>query len=474
MVRAPMTTPVPQVTAFAPVHELIRKLRDGELAALQLTNLYLERIDRFDSKLNAYVSVLADHARAAAQSADRDAEAGRWRGPLHGIPFGVKDIIEYDGHQTTWGSMALEGRMSDHSAAVVTKLEAAGAIVIGKTQTVEFALGGWGTNQHRGTPWNPWDLETHRIPGGSSSGSGVASAAGLAAFTLGTDTGGSVRLPSAFCGLVGLKPTFGRVSNHGVMPLSTTLDSVGPLARCVEDAALIYNLMQGADSNDPVTTLHASVDPLPTLRNGIDGMRLAIMPKAERTHATAPVLAAYDESLRVLQSLGAVLVNIELPCSFGDFRNAVSAVASAEGYATTCELMDQEHLPLDQHVRRRMLAGRDVSAKDYLHGMREMTAWRSTFRKLMKGFDALLTPTGFTTAIPVSEVDEMVIPAYYTRATNILELCALALPNGYGPDGLPISLCIHGHPFAEATVLRIGWALEQATIEEKRQPRGLI
>ncbi|HAU10502.1 MAG TPA: amidase, partial [Gammaproteobacteria bacterium] len=368
MVRAPMTTPVPQVTAFAPVHELIRKLRDGELTALQLTNLYLERIDRFDSKLNAYVSVLADHARAAAQSADRDAEAGRWRGPLHGIPFGVKDIIEYDGHQTTWGSMALEGRMSDHSAAVVTKLEAAGAIVIGKTQTVEFALGGWGTNQHRGTPWNPWDLETHRIPGGSSSGSGVASAAGLAAFTLGTDTGGSVRLPSAFCGLVGLKPTFGRVSNHGVMPLSTTLDSVGPLARCVEDAALIYNLMQGADSNDPVTTLHASVDPLPTLRNGIDGMRLAIMPKAERTHATAPVLAAYDQSLRVLQSLGAVLVNIELPCSFGDFRNAVSAVASAEGYATTCELMDQEHLPLDQHVRRRMLAGRDVSAKDYLHG----------------------------------------------------------------------------------------------------------
>ena len=152
----------------------------------------------------------------------------------------------------------------------------------------------------------------------------------------------------------------------------------------------------------------------------------------------------------------------------------MSAVASAEGYATTCELIDQEHLPLDQHVRRRMLAGRDVSAKDYLHSMREMNAWRSTFRELMKEFDALLTPTGFTTAIPASEVDEMVIPAYYTRATNILELCALALPNGYGPDGLPTSLCIHGHPFAEATVLRIGWALEQATIEEKRQPRGLI
>ena len=460
-------------SAFASVSFLSERLRDGSITSSALVELYLARIKRFDPHLNAYVTVLRDHALAAAAKADDDAAQGKWGGILHGIPFAVKDIIEYDGHRATWGSMALNDRVSDYTATVIDKLEAAGAIVIGKTQTVEFALGGWGTNELRGTPWNPWDLETHRIPGGSSSGSGVATAAGLAGFTLGTDTGGSVRLPAGFCGVVGLKPTFGRVSNHGVMPLSTTLDTVGPLARSVEDAALIFNLMQGADLHDPATARHTPVDPVPTLRDGIEGMRLAVLPESERSQASEVVLNAYDQSLAVLESLGAVLIDIDLPCSFGTFRNASSAVASAEGYATTCDLVDRDDLPLDRHVRQRMLPGRDVSAKEYLHGLRQIDSWRSTFRDLMKDIDALLTPTCFSTAIPTNEVDEKIIPAYYTRATNILELCALALPNGYGPDGMPTSLCIHGHPFAEATVLRIGWALQQATLTDQQRPFGL-
>ncbi|GIS87791.1 MAG: hypothetical protein CM1200mP18_05010 [Gammaproteobacteria bacterium] len=192
---------------------------------------------------------------------------------MNGIPFGLKDIIEYEDHPTCWGSHALEGRQSSMSATVAQKLLDSGAIIIGKTQSVEFALGGWGTNQYLGTPWNPWDLETHRVPGGSSSGSGVAVAAGLTSAALGTDTGGSVRLPSAFCGLVGLKPTFGRISNYGVMPLSHTLDTVGPLTRSVADAALLYDVLRGPDPSTSLPFINRSINLHTQLKDGLAGIR---------------------------------------------------------------------------------------------------------------------------------------------------------------------------------------------------------
>lgn len=469
-----MTAQLSQETALRPVHQLCRDLSAGHITARQLTELYLARIARFDEQLHAFVTVFADAALAAAAAADQRREAGENLGPLHGIPVACKDIIEYQGQQTTWGCKALAGRISQETATVITRLENAGAIVLGKTHTVEFALGGWGTNEHCGAPWNPWDLAVHRCSGGSSSGSGVASAAGLAAVTLGTDTGGSVRLPSSFCGLAGLKPTFGRVSNAGVMPLSTTLDTVGPLARCVEDAALVYNCLQGPDPLHPQTQLHSPDDPLPMLRDGVAGMRLAALPASEREVVSAPVLAAYDESLQVLRSLGAEIVQIDLPRSFAEYREASGTIISAEGYSNTWELVDREELPLDRHVRARMLPGRAISAKHYLLALRTIAQWRAEFAEATNGIDALLTPTSTTTAIPVADVDEAVVPAYFTRATNILGWCALALPNGYCDAGLPTSLCIQGHPFDEARVLRIGWALEQATASERRLPDGII
>ncbi|MDH3714521.1 MAG: amidase [Gammaproteobacteria bacterium] len=465
---------LPQETALQPVHQLCRELRAGNITALQLTELYLERIARLDGKLHAFVTVFTDAALAAAAHADKRRQAGDSLGPLHGIPVACKDIIEYQDRQTTWGCKALEGRISEETATVIARLESAGAIVLGKTHTVEFALGGWGTNEHCGTPWNPWDLLVHRTPGGSSSGSGVASTAGLAAVTLGTDTGGSVRLPASFCGLAGLKPTFGRVSNAGVMPLSTTLDTVGPLARCIEDAALVYNCLQGPDPLHPQTQLQPPEDPLPTLRDGVAGLRLAALPASERETVSAPVLAAYDESLQVLQSLGAEIVQLDLPRSFAEYREASGTIISAEGYSNTWELIDREELPLDRHVRERMLPGKAISAKDYLLALRTLGQWRAEFEMTLRGYDALLTPTSTTTAIPVAEVDETVVPAYFTRATNVLGWCALALPNGYDDAGLPTSLCIQGHPFDEARVLRIGWALEQATAGERRAPEGII
>ena len=462
-----------QPIVFQPLHRQLTTLNRGECSARELTAAYLDRIDRFDPQLNAYVTVFRDEALQAAENADRQRAAGKPLGALHGIPFGLKDIIEVQGQPAAWGCRALDGRVSPVSATVVDRLTSEGAIILGKTQSVEFALGGWGTNQHYGTPWNPWDLKTHRVPGGSSSGSGVAVAAGLTSAALGTDTGGSVRLPSAFCGLPGLKPTFGRVSNHGVMPLSHSLDTVGPMARCVQDVALIYQVLQGPDSRDRTTLYLPADEPMAGIRDGIKGMCLAALPDEQRKESTEPVNLAYERALECAGKLGAEIVIRGLPHSFETYRNLSSVIASAEGYAHCHELIDQQDLPIGDATRARMLPGKTCSAKDYLDAMNQIERWRTEYEEHMRGIDALLTPTAMVPAIPVEEVDEKILPAYYTRATNVLGLCALALPIGQSGEGLPVSLCLHGHSFAEATILRIGSALEQGLGENSRIPAGL-
>jgi len=458
---------------FEPVHRQLNALTRGDYSARELTAAYLDRIDRFDPQLNAFVTVFRDEALQAAESADQQRMAGNVLGTLHGIPFGLKDIIEVEGQPAGWGCHALVERVSPLSATVAERLTASGAILLGKTQSVEFALGGWGTNQHCGTPWNPWDLKTHRVPGGSSSGSGVAVAAGLASAALGTDTGGSVRLPSAFCGLTGLKPTFGRVSNHGVMPLSHSLDTVGPMARCVEDVALIYEVLQGPDAQDQATQYLPAHESTAGIRDGIQSMRLAVLPDSQRKQSSESVNLAYEKTLECAGKLGAEIVIRGLPHPFETYRNLSSVIASAEGYAHCHELIDRQDLPIGDGTRARMLPGKTCSAKEYLEAMNQMELWRREYEKHMRGIDALLTPTATAPAIAVEDVDENILPAFYTRATNVLGLCALALPNGQSDDGLPLSLCLHGHAFAEATVLRIGWALEQALGENSRIPPGL-
>src|SRR5205823_9552069 len=217
------------------------------LSPVDVVEALLARIAAHNPKLHAFIDVYADDARLAAEGADKAIRSGHAVGPLHGVPIALKDLIDLEGRVTTGGSMVWRERRSPATATLARRLIAAGMIVLGKTHTVEFAMGGWGTNQHMGTPWNPWDLAAHRTPGGSSSGSGVAVAAGLAPVAIGTDTGGSVRLPAAWCGIVGLKVTAGRISTYGVLPLSSTLDTPGPLARSVEDAALIFRALHGPD-----------------------------------------------------------------------------------------------------------------------------------------------------------------------------------------------------------------------------------
>src|SRR5690348_16278480 len=339
--------------ALLPAHVMSAEIAAHRLSPVDVVEAALKRIEAADSKLHAFVEVYDKEARLAAEAADKAIRSGHRIGPLHGIPIALKDLIEIEGRVTTGGSQAWHDRRSAYTATLARRLIAAGLIVIGKTHTVEFAMGGWGTNQHRGTPWNPWDPAVARTPGGSSSGSGVSVAAGLAPWAIGTDTGGSVRLPASWCGLSGLKTTIGRVSTYGILPLSPTLDTPGPMARSVEDAALLYQVMQGSDPLDPRTRGIIPSDSMPMLRRGVRGLRLGRMPEAERAGVDGEVLAAYDAALEHLGRLGAEIVSPDLPCRFGDYTELTGRIIGAEGYFLLGELIDDMSLPIDEAVRPR-------------------------------------------------------------------------------------------------------------------------
>ena len=458
--------------ALLPAHVLAREIAARRLSPVHAVDSVLARIERLDPKLGAFTAVYAADARLAAEGADKAIRSGHAVGPLHGVPIALKDLIDIAGRITAGGSAAQRDRRSTVTATIARRLIAQGMIVLGKTHTVEFAFGGWGTNPHLGTPWNPWDLRVPRTPGGSSSGSGVAVAAGMAPWAIGTDTSGSVRLPASFCGLTGLKVTVGRVSTYGIIPLSSTLDTPGPMARSVEDAALLYAVIAGPDPLDPSTRGGAPVDPMPMLRRGVRGMRLARMPASERDGVSDATLAAYDRSLQVLGQLGAEIVDVELPFGFVDLVRA-SAITQAEAYFFNRHLADDLLTPLGPAVRERIMAGANVSAQDYLATARLRTELKARFADAMDGIDALLTPTTETEAIPVEAVDEAVVPSRFTRFGNLLDLCALALPNGFTEGGLPLSLQIVCRGYDEATALRIGHAYQGATEWHLRTPPGL-
>jgi aspartyl-tRNA(Asn)/glutamyl-tRNA(Gln) amidotransferase subunit A len=455
---------------WATVAELSRAFGEGTLSPVDVVDTLLERIRKRDPVLHAFIAVYEADARLAAEAAHKAMRARHRIGPLHGVPIGLKDLVDLQGRVTTGGSKVWLDRVSPVTATLAERLVAAGMIVLGKTHTVEFAMGSFGTNTHLGTPRNPWDLAVHRTPGGSSSGSGVAVAAGLAPVAIGTDTGGSVRLPAAWCGTVGLKVTAGRISTYGILPLSSTLDTPGPLARSVEDAALIFRVLNGPDPRDPQTLAWTPADPIPTLRRGVAGLTLAILPDAERADVAADVLAAYDASIDTLARLGARIVRPALPHAFRDYAAATGRIIGAEGYRFVGQLVDDASLPLDPHVRPRIQLGRDVRAHEYLKTLAEREERRREFTAALEGTDALLTPTTQTAAIPIDRVDQSGTAAHFTRAGNYLGLCGLAVPNGFTPGGLPTSLQILCGPGEEALALRIGWAYEQATDWRARRP----
>jgi len=464
-------TPMPSIDpVWATVAQLSAAYQQRTLSPVDVVDALLARIRRRDPELHAYIAVYEADARLAAEAADKAMRAGHRVGPLHGVPIALKDLVDMEGRVTAGGSRVWTERVSQVTATLAERAIAAGMIVLGKTHTVEFAMGSWGTNTHLGTPRNPWDLRVHRTPGGSSSGSGVAVAAGLAPVAIGTDTGGSVRVPAAWNGIVGLKVTAGRISTYGVLPLSSTLDTPGPLARSVEDAALVYRALSGPDPRDPQTLTRTPVDPLPTLRRGVSGLRIAVLPEAERAGVDTDVLAAYDAAAETLAKLGARVVRVALPHRLSDYAAATGRIIGAEGYRFVGHLVDDEKLPTDPDVRPRIQLGRTITAKDYLLTLAQREEHVRGFAAALAEVDALLTPTTLTAAIPIGKADQGGTAAHFTRPGNYLGLCGLAVPNGFTSEGMPTSLQILGHAGDEAMALRIGWAYEQATGFTTRRP----
>nr|WP_315845650.1 amidase [uncultured Achromobacter sp.] len=461
--------------AFATLGELADGLAKGRYSSVELTQHFLDRIAQANPALGAYVSVDNTSALRLAEAADARRRAGYGLlSPLDGVPVAVKDLCDIQGQVTTAGSEAWRERRSSVTATAVTRLLDAGMVMLGKTHMVEFAFGGWGTNPVMGTPRNPWDLQAPRIPGGSSSGSGVAVAAGLAPAALGSDTGGSVRIPAALNGITGLKTTRGLISLHGAVALSTTLDSIGPLTRDTRDAMLLTALMAGPDAQDPLT------QGLPAFQfqepaNGaqpLRGIRIALMPPSQHPIAVeADALSALDDARRVLVDLGAEVAEMPFPFDFREMMLRNGQIIAAEAYAIHREYIEDAALPIGQYVRARVLSGKGVSAADYIAALQAHAQARQAWLAWMHNIDAVLTPCAPFGARLLADVDEAATPlAAFTRAGNYVNASGLALPAGFTAGGLPLGVQLLGKPNAEGTLGKIGMAFQAVTDWHRRHP----
>lgn len=447
-------------------------LRRGVCSSRDIIDATLNRIERLDARLHAYIEVYGDEARRLADAADAARAAGLPLPPLHGLPIGLKDLCDIAGRIGTIGSKMWATRRADTTAASVERLLAAGMIPLGKLHMVEFAFGAWGVSPLLGTPWNPWDLARQRVPGGSSSGTAVAVAAGLAPAGIGSDTGGSIRVPAAFCGLVGLKVTAGRISLHGTGLLSWTLDTLGPITRSVEDCAQLLRVLAGPDPRDPATLTQPLLDMPNELASGrLDGVRIALPDRAQLPTFMHPaVLDAWTAAASVLEELGAQVVPAKLPEGFLDLAKQAATIVSSEAFALHRDWIEDMAQPIGEAVRARVLHARTLAAGEYAQGLREMMQRRLAVAEWFRRFDAILLPTVAVPAPLLDELDESSpAAAYLVRAANYYGLCALALPAGLH-DGLPLGVQLLGKPFAERQVLEIGKAYQDATMFHRLRP----
>jgi aspartyl-tRNA(Asn)/glutamyl-tRNA(Gln) amidotransferase subunit A len=417
--------------------------------------------------------VYADEARRLADVADAARKARLPLGPLHGLPIGLKDLCDIAGRIGTLGSKMWAARVADATCATVERLLAAGMIPLGKTHMVEFAFGGWGTNPLMSTPWNPWDLKRHRVPGGSSSGTGVAVAAGLAPIGIGSDTGGSVRIPAGFNGLVGLKVTFGRISLHGTGLLSWTLDSIGPLGRSVDDCAELLRVLAGPDERDPATLAQPPLDLPERFEAGrLDRFRIALPDASQLPSFMHPaVVAAWQDTAKRLERLGARIVPVRLPEWAFELSKPAGTIIASEAYALHRAYIEDPQQPIGPAVRERVRGAARLAPGEYAETLRVMAARRRVFVEWFRRFDAILLPTLALPAPPVDEIEEQApIPGHLTRPWNYLGLCGLALPAGLH-EGLPLSVQILGKPFAERVILEIGKACQEDSGHHKLRPK---
>jgi aspartyl-tRNA(Asn)/glutamyl-tRNA(Gln) amidotransferase subunit A len=449
---------------------LFRELLARRLSPVEVVRALLGRIEADET--NAFITVTAQRALEEASLAESEILAGRHRGPLHGVPVALKDIIYTRGVRTTMGSALYAGHVPDHSATVARKLEEAGSVLIGKTNTHELAYGPTGDRSYFGPTLNPHDAR--RITGGSSGGSGAAVAAMLCYGALGSDTGGSIRIPAALCGIVGMKPTFGRVSKSGVFPLCWSLDHVGPITRTVEDNALMLNVLAGHDQEDHYSVDRPAEDFTRHLRRGLRGGGIGLPRSFYFDHVDEEVGARVREAAEVFRSLGARVREVEIP-NLIDTLHAHRLILGAEAYAVHEESLENEPETFDEEVGERLMDGARPRAYRYAKARRRGVLATDEFDHALHGVDALLTPTLPITAtdigqreVSIGDYEESVRSALtrFTGPTNLTGHPSLSIPCGTTATGLPVGLQLIGRHFDEATLYRFGHAYEEAMVQD--------
>jgi aspartyl-tRNA(Asn)/glutamyl-tRNA(Gln) amidotransferase subunit A len=456
------------------IHEAANWIAAGQLSPLTLVEAHLARIESLDRKLNAFITLTSLQALEQARQAEAEIRRGRLRSPLHGIPLALKDLYETAEIRTTAGSRFFRDNVPTSDAAAVAALSQAGAVLLGKLNMHEIALGLTSENIHFGFCRNPWD--TGRISGGSSGGSGAALAAGLCMGSLGSDTGGSIRVPAALCGVVGLKPTYGRVSLRGVMPLSWCLDHPGPMARCVRDVALLLQAVAGFDLGDPASQDVAVGDNLANLEAGVQGWRIALASGDYFREVEAGVWSCVELAAGVFKELGAQVEQVDIP-NFETAASANTSIIQAEAAVIHQERLAARPGDFGEDVRLRLQKGAEQPLAEYIHARRTQAVFRRQMEIFFSRYDLLLMATAPVVAPPIQQ-DEALRRARsltrFTSAFNLIGFPAISLPCGFvemGGKPLPVGLQIISRPWTESALLRAAYTYEQAAGWHAFSPR---
>ena len=456
--------------------DLSRLVSKKEVSPVEIVDAHLSRIQATEPVLNSFITLLAEEARGSARQAEREIQVGKYRGPLHGIPVGLKDLYNTRGVRTTSGSRIFDNFVPAEDCTVAVRFREAGAILLGKLNMHQFALGPTGENPDYGHMHNPWNPEM--VSGGSSGGSGSAVAAGQCTITTGSDTGGSIRIPAALCGIVGLKPTYGLVSRYGLTPLSWSLDHPGPMVRTVEDAALAMNAIAGYDPKDVASANVTVPDYTESLTEDIRGLRIGVPKEYFEVPLDPEVRQSVQNALSQFESMGAEVREVSFPM-FEQSQAISTAVLLAEAAAYYRDIVEKDGDKVYEPVRLRLQAGLFISAADYLRAQQARSLFDRETRELLKEVDLLAGPTEPVTAPRLlagtviageQEIGTVGALTQYTRPFNINGFPAISVPCGFSNSGLPIGLQLAGRPFDETTVLKAAYAYERATDWHKRRP----
>jgi aspartyl-tRNA(Asn)/glutamyl-tRNA(Gln) amidotransferase subunit A len=458
------------------ISSLAPLIRKRLLSPVELTEFCLSRIEALQCRINAFITVTGDLALRQAREAEREIVRGRYRGPLHGIPVSLKDLFYTKGIRTTAGSKILRGFVPAKNAVAVDRLFQAGAVLIGKTNLHEFAYGATSVNPHYGPVCNPWDLS--RMSGGSSGGSAASVVAALALASVGTDTGGSIRIPSSACGCVGLKPSYGRVPLEGVIPLAASLDHVGPITRCVADAALLLSVLSETSQLHLASAALSSWPALRHLRKGIRGLRIGIPRQYFFDRIQTPVKRAVMKAIEELERLGASVRAVSLT-GMEETAELAGEITAGEALAYHSEWLVNRSKEYGSDVRSRLEAAQTQSSLTYLKAQERRRHYKEMFMSVLEKVDVLVSPT-LPVVVPLIDDQDISIGSRredvrlallrLTRPCNLSGLPSVSVPCGFSAEGLPIGLQIMGREFDEATVLRAAYAYEQATPWHKRLP----